>query len=55
MSKTERAAQMLAMAIEKQPKRQAKRGKFWIDETLQVNKSWAAKLVLAEHKSRSKL
>lgn len=40
------------MNQENQPKRQtrAKRGKVWVDSTLQVTKSWLRKAVIKEHK-----
>jgi len=54
MSKAEQAAQMLAAAKERQPRRQSKRGKVWVDSTLQVARSWLKKVVSKEHQERSK-
>lgn len=54
MSKVEQAAKMLAMAKERQPKRQSKRGKVWVDATLQVDRSWLAGAVIKEHRERNK-
>lgn len=54
MSKVEQAAKMLAMAKERQPKRQSKRGKVWVDATLQVDRSWLARVVSKEHQERNK-
>lgn len=53
MSKAEQAARMLAVAMEKQP-RQSKRGKVWVDATLQVTRSWLKKVVSKEHQERNK-
>ena len=53
MNKAEKAAQMLAWAKEKYPKREIKRGKVWVDANLQVARSWLAKAISKEHKERN--
>jgi len=54
MSKSEQAAQMLAAAKERQPRRQSGRGKVWVDSTLQVTRSWLKKVISKEHQERIK-